>query len=147
MKVPAISTLILALVSLSCSSATDAGPRSTATIELLSGGNQTVTVNASGPGLHDLPEPVVVYVEDNGTPVVKGTVRVAVSMNGAPGSNGPYYFVTGADGRASMNFQVSNIVGPFRIDVSYVVCETWGLFSCDRFGTRATVSATGTAVL
>jgi hypothetical protein len=147
MRVPAILTLILALVPLSCSSATDAGSRSTATIALLSGGNQTVTVNASGPGLHDLPEPVVVYVEDNGTPVVEGTVRVTVSMNGAPGPNGPYDFVTGADGRASMNLQVSNIVGPFKIDVSYVVCVTWGLFGCDRFGTRATVSSTGTAVL
>lgn len=146
MRVPAILTLILALVSLSCTSATDAGSRSTATIALLSGGNQTVTVNASGPGLHNLPEPVVVYVEDNGTPVGEGTVRVTVSMNGA-GPNGPQDFVTGADGRASMNVQVSNIVGPFKIDVSYVVCVTWGLFSCDRFGTRATVSSTGTAVL
>jgi hypothetical protein len=41
-KVRAISTVIAAVVSLSCSDATDAESRSTATIELISGGNQTV---------------------------------------------------------------------------------------------------------
>lgn len=137
------AALAAAATSTGCSGTgtTDAG--SMATISVISGGNQSVVVASAG--LTELPQPVVVYVENKGAPVAGGEVSAAVWMNGAPGPNGAAYFVTGTDGRASMNVKVSGIAGPFRIDVSYVVCTTVGFFGCDKYRTLATVQTTGIA--
>jgi hypothetical protein len=111
---------------------------------LISGGGQTVAVARSG--LTDLPEPVVVYVANNGVPVANADVHAAVWVNTAPGPNGAAYFVTDANGIASMNLQTSYSLGPFTIDVAYVVCTREGFFGCDRYTARARLTTTGTAV-
>lgn len=134
----------LAVATTSCSSTDSTSPSPpTATIELISGGNQSVFVAFAG--VTPLPQPVVVYVQDKGAPVGGAEVRATAWMNGAPGPNGAEYFVTGADGRASMNVKVSGISGPFRIELSYVVCTTSAFFGCDKYRTVATVQTTGNA--
>lgn len=133
-------TLGSVAVATSCSSSTDAPP-DPSTITLISGGNQTVTVNSSG--LTDLPELVLVRVDSMGTPLAERDITVSVRMNGAPGPNGPYSFVTGADGIASMQLQLSNIRGPVAINAAYMKCVSWGLFWCDKSVAIATVSVPG----
>lgn len=71
---------------------------------------------------------------------------MAVQMSGAPGPNGPYAFFTGPDGTAAMQLQVSNIVGPVGINVSYVRCARWGFKGCDQEKTLATLSLSAVAV-
>jgi hypothetical protein len=133
-------TLAVMAVATSCSSSTDA-PRDPSTITLISGGNQTVTVNPSG--LTDLPQLVVVHVDSMGTPLAGRDISVSVWMSGAPGPNGPAAFVTGADGTAAMQLQLSNIKGPVSVHADYTKCVTWGLFWCDKYVTIATVSVPG----
>jgi hypothetical protein len=135
------STLALLAVSSSCSSTTEPAPIKWATITLISGGNQSVTVNQSG--LTDLPQLVVVRVDSLGTPFAGADVRVTVQMNGAPGPNGPYYFVTGLDGVAAMQLQLSNIRGPVGIGVAFEKCARWGFFVCDQTVTLAALSVPG----
>ena len=96
-----------------------------ATLTLVSGDNQTVKMDPVGP-LTDFPQLVVVHLDSLGTPIAAGELRAAVYMSGAPGPNGPYYFITGSDGTASMQLQVSNIPGPVLIEVSYMRCVTPG---------------------
>ena len=134
------TTLAMVALATSCSTSTDAPPNPS-TITLISGGNQTVTVNSSG--LTDLPELVVVRVDSLGTPLAGRDISVSVYMNGAPGPNGPYPFVTGADGIAAMQLPLSNIKGPVAVRADYVRCLSWGLFACDRWVTIATVSVPG----
>ncbi|MFL5611308.1 MAG: hypothetical protein ACJ78G_11390 [Gemmatimonadaceae bacterium] len=138
----ATSCIALAVVAVatSCGSSTDA-PRDPSTIAYISGGNQTVTVNASG--LTDLPQLVLVRVDSIGTALAGRDISVAVTMNGAPGPNGPYPFVTGADGIAAMQLQLSNIHGPVSVRASYVKCVHQGAFFCDRFVTIASVNVPG----
>ena len=127
-----------------CSGTTDPPP-AWATLTLVSGDNQTVTM---GPEiLTYFPQPVVVHLDSLGTPIADGQLRVAVFMNGAPGPNGPYPFTTGPDGNASMQLVVSNIPGPVRIDVSYVRCVNPGIFfDCDQEKTFARLALSAAAV-
>ena len=134
-----LSALALALVCGACSGSTE--PRSDwAKITLISGANQTVTLNSV---LTDFPELVVVRVDSLGTPVAAAELSVSITMSGAPGANGPYPFVTGADGVASMQLQASNIRGPVSVIVRYVRCEREGFFGCDAYGTLASLIVPG----
>ena len=133
-------TIAIIAVATSCSSSTDAPP-DPSTITLISGGNQTVTVNSNG--LTDLPQLVVVRVDSMGTSLAERDISVSVWMSGAPGANGPYPFVTGADGIAAMQLQLSNIKGPVSVNAAYTKCVRWGLFACDKSVTIATVSVPG----
>ena len=135
------SALALIAVSSGCSSSTEPPSHDWATITLISGANQTVTVNPTG--LTDLPQLVVVRVDSLGTPLATRDVRVMVQMNGAPGANGPYSFVTASDGVAAMQLQVSNIRGPVGVIVAYEECARWGFFACEQTLTLATLSVPG----
>ena len=127
-----------------CSGTTE--PPAWATLTLVSGDNQTVTIDPVGP-LTAFPQSVVVHLDSLGTPLAEGEMRVAVQMSGAPGPNGPYAFTTGSDGTASMQLVVSNIPGPVRIEVSYVRCVRPGIFfDCDQERTFATLSLYAVAV-
>ena len=123
--------LVLALTLLAgssgCSGTTEPAP-TWATLTLISGDKQTVTMGAEV--LTDFPQPVVVHLDSLGTPIVGGDLRVAVTMSGAPGANGPYWFTTGQEGTASMQLQVSNMAGPVMIDVSYMRCVKPGFLDC-----------------
>jgi len=123
-----------------CSSSTEAR-FDWANITLISGANQNVTVNPSG--LTDLPELVVVRADSLGMPKAGAEVRATVRMSGAPGPNGPYFFVTGADGVVSMQLQLSNPKGPVTLTVDYVMCAELAIFSCPRYRTLATVNVPG----
>lgn len=127
-----------------CSGTTE--PQETwANLTLISGNGQTVTINPTGP-LSDFPELVVVRVDSLGTPLAGGDLRVAVQMSQAPGPNGPYAFITGPDGTAAMQLEVSNIPGPVGITVSYVKC-VWSFFIvCDEEKTLATLRLSAVAV-
>jgi hypothetical protein len=93
--------------------------------------------------LTDLPELVLVRVDSSGIPLAGHDVSVSVHMNGAPGANGPYPFVTGADGIAAMQLQLSNIRGPVNVTASYTKCVTWGLFACVKSAAIASVNVPG----
>jgi hypothetical protein len=138
----ATSCVALAVVAVatSCGSSTDA-PRDPSTITYISGGNQTVTVNGSG--LTDLPQLVLVRVDSVGIPLAGRDVSVSVHMSGAPGPNGPYPFLTGADGIAAMQLQLSNIHGPVSVVASYTKCVSIGLFGCEKWAAVASVSVPG----
>lgn len=116
-----------------------------ASLTMISGDNQTVTINATG-NLSDFPQLVVVRADSLGTPLAGGDLRVAIRMSGAPGPNGPYPFITGPDGTAAMQLEVSNIPGPVTIDISYVKCVRWGWFFCDQEKTLATLRLSAVAV-
>ena len=116
-----------------------------ASLTLISGDNQTVTINPTG-HLANFPQLVVVRADSLGTPLAGGELRVAVRMSGMPGPNGPYPFSTGPDGTAAMQLEVSNIPGPVAIDVSYVKCVRWGWFFCDQEKTMATLGLSALAV-
>jgi hypothetical protein len=139
--------LVLALTLLAgsdgCSGTTEPLP-AWATLTLISGDKQTVTMGAEV--LTDFPQPVVVHLDSLGTPVANGQLSVAVQMNGAPGPNGPYAFTTGSDGNASMQLVVSNIPGPVTIGVSYVRCVEPGWFDCAQYKTFATLPLSALAV-
>jgi hypothetical protein len=137
-------TLALLVTVASCKS-----PTSTyddpATLSLLSGGNQTVTINPAG--LADLPQPVVVRLARNGKlmPYSGLSVKVSSAVSSAPPRL--YAFVTGADGTATMQLQADNTPGPFNIDVSYWICSGGSLQNfCPEAKTLATLRVTGTAV-
>lgn len=139
------TALSFALVAgIGCSGTTDTPPPAWATLTLVSGDKQTVTMGAET--LTDFPQPVVVHLDSLGTPIANGDLRVAVQMNGAPGANGPYFFTTGSDGTASMQLVVSNFSGPVQISVSYLRCVKPGLFECAQEGTFATLSLSAVAV-
>lgn len=142
------ATLTVALAgaaaSMGCSGTetTDAG--STPTIAVISGADQSVVINESAE-LTSLPQPVVLYVEDRGAPVARAELRAEVWMNGAPGPGFPTFSVTDAAGRAAMNVRVSNIPGPFRINVAYILCVKPNFKGCDQSQTLATVQTNGIA--
>ena len=139
------TALALALVAgTGCSGTTDPPPPAWATLTLVSGDKQTVTMGAET--LTDFPQPVVVHLDSLGTPIANGDLSVAVQMNGAPGANGPYFFTTGSDGTASMQLVVSNIPGPVQISVSYSRCMKQGLFECSQQRNFATLSLSAVAV-
>ena len=127
-----------------CSGPTE--PAAWATLTLVSGDNQTVTINPAVGGLFNFSQPVVVRLDSLGTPIANGQLSVAVQMNGAPGPNGPYAFTTGSDGNASMQLVVSNIPGPVTIGVSFVRCVEPGWFVCAQYKTFATLSLSAIAV-
>ncbi len=138
--------LVLALTLVAgsgCSGTTE--PAAWATLTLVSGNNQTVTIDPVGP-LTNFPATVVVHLDSLGTPMANGQLSVAVQMNGAPGPNGPYAFTTGSDGNASMQLVVSNIPGPVTIYVYYVRCVKPGFFDCAQYKTFATLSLSAQAV-
>ena len=135
------TTLALFGVAVGCSSSTDAPPRDPSTLTLISGANQTVTVNPTG--LTNVPELVVVRLDSMGTPLAGRDLSVSVWMSGAPGTNGPYPFVTGADGVAAMQLVLSNIPGPVAVTAAYVKCVRWGWKACDESVRVATVSVPG----
>jgi hypothetical protein len=125
-----------------CSGTTE--PAAWATLTLISGNNQTVTVEPVG--LTNFSQPVVVHLDSLGTPMANGQLSVNVYMNGMPGPNGPYGFTTGPDGNASMPLVVSNIPGPVTIGVSYGRCVEPGWFDCAQYKTFATLSLSAIAV-
>ena len=133
-------TVAIIAAATSCKSSTDAPP-DPSTLTLISGGNQTVTVNPTG--LTDLPELVVVRLDSAGIALAGRDISVSIRMNGAPGSNGPYAFFTGPDGIAAMQLQLSNIRGPVSVSAAYTKCVIWGWFGCDRTVAVATVSVPG----
>jgi hypothetical protein len=142
------TTLALALLfaagGISCGGTTEPSP-AWATLTLVSGDKQTVTMGAET--LTDFPQPVVVHLDSLGTPIAGGDLRVAVTMSGAPGANGPYWFTTGPDGTASMQLVVSNMAGPVLIDVSYMRCIKPGIFfDCDQEKMFASLLLTAVAV-
>jgi hypothetical protein len=139
------TAVALALVAGAGCSGTTEPPPAWATLTLVSGDNQTVTMGAEV--LTDFPQPVVVHLDSLGTPIANGDLSVAVQMNGAPGPNGPYPFTTGPDGTASMQLVVSNAPGPVQIYVYYVRCVKPGIFfDCDQERTFATLSLSAVAV-
>ena len=113
-----------------------------ATLTLVSGGSQTVTINPGG--LADLPQPVVVRLDRNGKLVPYGSlsVKVASAVSSAPPQ--AYFFSTGPDGVAAMQLQAADIPGPFNIDVSFWVCSGTGF--CNETKILATLQVTGNAV-
>lgn len=137
-----IMALTLLGLSSACSGSTE--PDAWATLTLVSGDNQTVTIDPMG--LTPIHQPVIVHLDSLGTPIAAGELLVAVHMNGMPGPNGPYAFATGSDGTASMQLVVSNIPGPVRIEVSFVRCVRLGFFDCDQYKTLATLSLSAVAV-
>lgn len=139
------TALALALVAgTGCSGTTDTPPPAWATLTLVSGDNQTVTMGAEV--LTDFPQPVVVHLDSLGSPIANGQLSVAVQMHGAPGPNGPYAFTTGSDGNASMQLVVSNFTGPVQIQVSYMRCVKPGLFECAQERIFATLSLSAVTV-
>lgn len=139
------TALALAVVAgtIGCSGTTDPPP-AWATLTLVSGDKQTVTMGAET--LTDFPQLVVVHLDSLGTPIANGDLSVAVQMNGAPGPNGPYAFTTGSEGTASMQLVVSNIPGPVVVEVSYVRCVREGLFTCAQERTFAMLALSAVAV-
>jgi hypothetical protein len=113
-----------------------------ATISLVSGGNQTVTVNPGG--FADLPLPVVVHVARNGKPVQYGALSVLVTTVGSSAPSRSYGFFTGTDGSVSMPLQVEDTPGQFKIDVSLWICA--GSTFCAESKILGTLRVTGTAV-
>ncbi len=138
--------MIVALVATTSACRGTTEPEETwASLTLISGDNQTVTINPTG-HLSDFPDLVVVRADSLGTPLAGGDLRVAVRMSGTPGPNGPYAFTIGPDGTAAMQLVVSNIPGPVTIDVSYVKCAKWGWFFCDQEKTLASLRLSAVAV-
>ena len=126
-----------------CSGPTE--PTAWATLTLVSGDNQTVTIDPAGP-LTNFPQLVVVHLDSLGTPIAGGMLSVPVQMSIAPGPNGPYAFTTDSDGNASMQLVVSNIPGPVRIEVNYIRCVRPGFFDCAQYKTFATLALSATAL-
>lgn len=125
-----------------CKSSTETEARfDWANITLISGANQNVTVNQSG--LTPLPELVVVRADSLGTPMARADVRATARMSGAPGPNGPQFFVTDDEGVASMQLYLSNPKGPVILTVDYVMCDKLGWFACEHYRTLATVNVPG----
>jgi len=141
-RVALVSALTLLATLSACTS-----PSSTyddpATLTLVSGGNQTVTINPGG--LADFPQPVVVRLDRNGKPVQYGALSVHVASASAGSSALPraYLFVTGPDGVATMQLQVADSPGPFNINVEFWICS--GTF-CDAIKILATLKVTASAV-
>jgi hypothetical protein len=140
-----LAVILAFLATTSACSGTTEPEETWASLTLISGDSQTVTINPTG-HLTDFPQLVVVRVDSLGTPLAGGDLSVAVQMSQAPGPNGPYAFITGSDGTAGMQLQVSNIPGPVTIDVSYVKCVRWGWFFCDQEKTLATLRLSAVAV-
>ena len=138
------AALTLVAATSSCTNTSEPAPDWAATITLISGGNQTVTVNP--PLLADLPELVVVRFDSSGKPLAGIELRAAVTMTGAPGANGSSYWVTGQDGKAAMQLRVSNYIGPFTINVYYETCTKWNVFTCAQYKTLARLAVPGVAV-
>ena len=134
------SALTLLATFSACRSPTDFAYPSTLT--LVSGGNQTVTINPGG--LADLPQPVVVHLERHGKPVQSVIVSAQVASAASSATPRFYYFFTGADGIATMQLQVDDTPGPFNIDVTFAECSDGGLF-CETV-VKATLRVTGSAV-
>ena len=115
-------------------------PANWAAITLISGANQTVTVN---PTLRtNLPQAVVVRVDSLGRPKSGAIVFVSVTMTGEPKQQPIFSFLTDADGIARMQLQVGSNPGPVSIVAEYVKCKTTG-FSCGEWVTFASVSVPG----
>jgi hypothetical protein len=140
---PAIVLALALVVGSGCSGTTEPPPV-WATLTLVSGDKQTVTMGAEV--LTDFPQPVVVHLDSLGTPIAGGWLTVKVFMNGAPGPNGPYPFTTDANGDASMQLVVSNIPGPVSIDVIYLRCVEPGFLDCAQTKIFATLSLSAVAV-
>jgi len=136
----ALASLTLLATFSACSSSTSYDDP--ATLTLVSGGNQTVTINPGG--LADLPQSVVVRLDRNGKPVQSGSlsVNVASAVSSAPPR--AYFFFTGPDGVATMQLQAADIPGPFNIDVSFWICSGTGF--CNETKILATLRVTGSAV-
>ena len=139
-RVAMASTLALLVTVASCKSTTTYDDP--ATLSLVSGGNQTVTINPAG--LAELPQPIVVRLHRNGTPMPYSSLSVKVFSAVSSAPPRLYAFVTGADGTASMQLQADNTPGPFNIDVSYWICSGEGF--CSETKTLAYLRVTGTAV-
>lgn len=139
-----VFALTLVAGSSGCSGTTEPPP-AWATLTLISGDKQTVTM---GPEvLTDFPQPVVVHLDSLGTPIADGDLSVNVTMSGAPGPNGPYPFTTDANGNASMQLVISNAPGPVLIDVLYRKCVKPGIFfDCGESRIFATLSLSAVAV-
>ena len=112
--------LAIALSAAACSSNTEATAPSNATIAVVSGDRQIVSLAVAPDGR--LPQPVVVLILEDGHPATDGLVRVQVTMDGAPGPNGAYYFDLGENGMASLVFSASPSVRNFSVRIEYGSC-------------------------
>ena len=139
-RVSLISGLVLLATVAGCTSPTTYDDP--ATLTLVSGGSQTVTINPGG--LADLPEPVVVRLDRNGKLLGYSSLSVEVASAGSSAPPRYYFFITDADGTASMPLQADDTPGPFNIDVSFWICS--GKSFCSESKTLATLRVTGTAV-
>ena len=134
--------LAMAISAAACSAAPEATGPSKATIAVLSGGDQLVSLALSPNAL--LPEPVVIYAEEDDHPASYGSVRVQVTMDGAPGPNGAYYFGLGEDGKGSLRFSASPTARGFSVRIEYGHCT--GFKSCDSFRALAVATTRGTVI-
>jgi hypothetical protein len=140
-KTALTSALSLLAAVTGCGGSTE--PVHTATLTLISGGNQTVTLVPGGTA--DLPQPVVVRLDKDGAPFAGGDLTATISMTVSPGQQ-QYAFVTGADGTASMQLQVtSDVAGPFTITVVHWICVS-GFFFCTATRNVVAMSVPGVAV-
>jgi hypothetical protein len=139
-RVALASALTLLATFSACKSPTDFDYPSTLT--LVSGGNQTVTINPGG--LADLPQPVVVRLERHGKPVQYSIVSAQVASAASSAPPRYYAFFTGSDGIAAMQLQADDTPGPFNIDVAFRECSDGGF--CDETVLKATLRVTGSAV-
>lgn len=111
-----------------------------ATITLISGANQTVTVNPQASTY--LPQLIVVRVDSLGKPKPGALIQVSVTMNGEVQQQPNQSFATQSDGLAHMRVLIRSTPGPVSIIAEYAKCKTTG-FSCPEFVTFASVSVPG----
>jgi hypothetical protein len=141
-KAALISALSLLAATSGCGGSTE--PVHTATLTLISGGNQTVTLVPGG--FADLPQPVVVRLDKDGAPFAGGDLTATISMSVPGPGQQQYAFATGADGTASMQLQVGgDVAGPFNITVVHWICVS-GFFFCTATRNVVALNVPGVAV-
>lgn len=86
-------------------------------LSILGGNGQTGTVG------QELPEPLIVGVESNGTPVEGHKVAFVVTGDPAAGRFEPDTAVSGADGRAVARWVLGSRPGPHEVEARLVVTE------------------------
>lgn len=86
-------------------------------VAILGGNGQTGTVG------QELPEPLVVSVESDGTPIAGRQVAFVVAGESAAGRLDPDTVVTGSDGRAIARWVLGSETGPHQVEARLVVSE------------------------
>ena len=140
----AVALSIVVAVTQGCSASTteESPPLAKATITIVSGADQTVSL-ATSPNAR-LPQPVVVQVVDEGPVPLLAAIRTQVTMRGAPGSNEAVYFSPDPTGRTPLDISVSPSVGAFDLRIEYGTCG--GFKTCEPFASRTSTSTSGNVV-